>query len=75
MWTARFWKDLAERAVKSAAQGVLLFWGGDAVFSAWSADWGTAGGIALGAALLSVLSSLVSGKVGDSGSASLVDTR
>jgi hypothetical protein len=75
MWKAKFWKDLAERAVKSAAQAALLFWGGDQFFSAWDADWGTAGGIALGAALLSALTSLISGKVGDSSSASLVDTR
>lgn len=73
MWTAKFWKDLAERALKSAAQGALLFWGGDQFFNAWNADWATAGGIALGAAVLSALSSIVSRPVTDSSSASLVD--
>lgn len=76
MWTPKFWKDLAERAVKSGAQGLLIFWGGDQVFNAWDADWATAGGIALGAAVLSMLTSLVSRKVGDdSSSASVMDLR
>lgn len=75
MWTAKFWRDAAERAAKSAAQALLLYWGGDQVVSAWSADWRAAGGIALGAAVLSALTSLLSAKVGDSSSASLVDTR
>jgi hypothetical protein len=72
MWTAKFWKDAAERAVKSAAQGGLTYFLGDQVFNAWHARWGAAGGIALGAAVLSVLTSLVSSKVGDSESASLL---
>ena len=72
MWTARFWKDASERALKSAAQAVLLYVGGDQVLNAWTVDWPQAGAIAGGAALLSVLTSIVSSKVGDSSSASLV---
>lgn len=72
MWTATFWKAAAERAAKSAAQGLLLFWGGDQVFNAWEAHWPAAGGVALGAAVLSVLTSIVSAQVGDSSSPSLV---
>ncbi len=72
MWTTKFWKAAAERALKSAAQGVLLFWGGDVAFDAWHANWAGAGGIALGAAVLSVLSSIISSQVGDSSSPSLV---
>lgn len=73
MWTVRFWRDATERMVKSAAQGALLYLGGDQVLGAWHANWAAAGGIALGAAILSLLTSLVSSRVGDPSSASLVD--
>jgi hypothetical protein len=72
MWTAKFWRDAAERAVKSTAQAVVLYVGADVTFDAWHAGWATAGGIALAATALSLLSSLASSKVGDSTSASLV---
>jgi hypothetical protein len=76
MWTVKFWKDAAERAVKSGAQAMLLYYlGGDQVFDAWHANWPAAGAIAAGAGLLSVLTSLVSSRVGDSQSASLVVDR
>jgi hypothetical protein len=72
MFTVKFWKAAAERATKSVAQAVVLYFGADQVFDAWHANWGAAGGIALGAAVLSVLSSLLSSKVADSSSPSLV---
>lgn len=73
MFTVLFWKAAAERAVKSAAQALLLYWGGDTVLNAWQADWPAAGGIASGAVVLSVLTSLGSAKfAGDSDSPSLV---
>lgn len=73
MWTRKFWKDAAERAVKSAAQAVVLVFTGDQVFDAWHADWAGVGGVVLGAVVLSVLSSLVSSRMGgDSSSASAV---
>ncbi len=72
MFTAKFWKDAAERAAKSAAQGVLIYVGGSEVFNAWSANWSATVGVAIGAAILSVLTSLASSSVGDSTSASLV---
>lgn len=72
MFTRRFWVAAAERAVKSFAQGVVLYFGGDVVLNAWTADWPTAGGIGLGAAALSVLTSMGSTKVSDSASPSLV---
>ncbi|WP_199815743.1 holin, partial [Streptomyces griseus] len=49
MFTGKFWRATGERAAKSAAQALLLLWGGDVVFSAWDADWVTAGGVAAGA--------------------------
>ncbi|PZF98270.1 holin [Micromonospora deserti] len=60
MFTTKFWKAASERAVKTAAQALLVYFGGDAVFNAWHADWPAAGGIASGAVVLSVLTSLVS---------------
>ncbi|WFE41968.1 holin [Micromonospora sp. WMMD998] len=72
MFEGKFWKATAERGIKSAAQALLLYWGGDAVFNAWHADWPAAGGIASGALVLSVLTSLVSVKAGDPDSPSLV---
>lgn len=74
MWTATFWKQVAERAIKSAAQALIGLWVGDTVFDVWQADPRKAVGVALGAALLSVLTSLVSGPVGEPGTPSLVDT-
>lgn len=73
MFTITFWKATAERAGKSAAQALLGLWAGDAVFSAWDADWVKAGGVALGAAVLSLLTSIVSANLaGTPGSPSLV---
>ena len=72
MFTSKFWKQAAERSLKSAAQAVILYWGGDAVFNAWSADWVAAGGIASGALVLSLLTSMASAGAGEPNSPSLV---
>ena len=68
MRTRLFWTEAAERAVKSAAQALLLLWAGDSAFNLVDADPRIAGGIAAGAAVLSVLTSLASTAVGDSSS-------
>lgn len=61
IWTASFWKAAAERAVKSAAQGVLWTWAvGDKIASLYNFDWSVAGYAAGGMALFSVLMSIVS---------------
>ncbi len=72
MFTVTFWKQTAERAIKSAAQALLGLWVGDTAFNAWNADWKKAAGVALGGAVLSVLTSLASASVGRSGSPSLI---
>lgn len=75
MFTRVFWTATAERAVKSAAQALIVYFGGDVAFNAWQADWPAAGGIASGAVVLSVLTSLVSAKLsGDENSPSLVSS-
>lgn len=72
MFTTKFWKQTAERAAKSAAQALVVYWTGSEVFNAWSADWPQAGGIALGAAVLSLLTSVISAPAGEPESPSLV---
>lgn len=71
MFTINFWKQAAERALKSAAQGLLGMWALDG-FNVLDADWGLAAGVAAGAAVLSLLSSVVTSGVGESGDPSMV---
>ena len=68
MRTRLFWTETAERAVKSAAQSLLLLWAGDSAFNIVDADPRLAGGIAAGAAVLSILTSIASTAVGDKSS-------
>jgi len=71
MLTPFFWIGLAERAVKSAAQAVLLVIGADK-FDVLTADWELYAAAAASAAFLSSLTSLASTKVGDPDSPSVV---
>lgn len=73
MGTRAFWADVAERAVKTAAQCLLALWAGDGV-SLLHLDWPTSLGLAGTAAALSVLTSIASAGIGDPGTASLVAT-
>ncbi|MBA2338578.1 MAG: holin, partial [Acidimicrobiia bacterium] len=74
MFTSTFWKDAAERAVKTAAQAALLALGGDMIdVFAGLALWQTIGGAAAGGALLSILTSVATAaSTGDDESASFV---
>ncbi|MGW3809079.1 holin [Micromonospora sp. NPDC005113] len=71
MFTTKFWKGAAERALKSAAQSLLGLWALDG-FNVLNADFPLAGGVAAGAAVLSVLTSVVSVGGGAPDSPSLV---
>jgi hypothetical protein len=72
MFTFEFWKAATERAVKTAAQSLILVWPvADGALNLWQIDPAEAVGIAVGGALLSLLTSLASGRVGDRGSPSL----
>lgn len=73
MWTRSYWKQVAERAAKSAAQAVIGLATGDA-FNVWTFDWKLAGGVALGAAVFSVLTSLVTAGIGQPDTPSAVKT-
>ena len=71
IWTASFWKQTAERAIKTAAQtgAAFLVIGTTGVADV---DWATTAGICAVAALASVLTSLASGPFGAPDSPSLV---
>lgn len=54
--------ETADRAIKSFAQAILLYFGGgEALIDAFTFDWGAALGFGLGGAVLSVLTSMASG--------------
>ena len=62
-----YWRAVAERAIKTAAQVAVLTIGGDVV-NAFDLEWENILGLSLGGALLSVLTSLASSELGgDSG--------
>lgn len=72
MLTAAFWMGALDRAVKSAAQALLLLWGADEGFNLISVDLPTSLGLAAGAAVLSVLTSIASAPAGEKGSSALL---
>lgn len=79
MFTREFWKRALERAVKTAAQSVVLALGvglaatGAAPqVNAWLVQWSTVAGFAVGGFVLSVATSLASVKVGPADDPSVV---
>jgi hypothetical protein len=66
MWTTKFWKDLAERIISSAAGGAL------AILLTGSTDWVKILAGAGIAALVSLLKGLIASQKGDPTSPSLV---
>ena len=72
MLTASFWTGAIDRAVKSAAQSLLLLWGADEGLNIIEIDLGSSLGLAGGAVALSLLTSIVSAPAGDKGSTSLL---
>ena len=77
MYTKLFWKDAAERAVKTVAQTlVTLFLTSEVVFNILTVDWTQALGVGLGAGVLSILMSIGSAAKNGTDTASLVvDTK
>ena len=71
MWTLVFWRQTAERAIKTAAQAALAFFiVGQTVFA--EVDWSVVAGGTAVAAIASVLTSLASAPFGPAESPSLV---
>jgi hypothetical protein len=64
MFTVKFWKDTAERAIRTAAQALLALWATD-VTGVLAVDWVQAGSVAALAALTSILMSIIATGVGD----------
>ncbi len=74
MFTVAFWRDAVERALKTAAQAVILGLSLGEGFNAFEVDWQLALGFAIGGAVLSLLTSVASNPFGNTGgSASLVN--
>jgi hypothetical protein len=71
VFNAQFWKDTAERAVKTFAQALAAVFGAEGL-GLLNAPWGTALSTAGMAAVLSVLTSVASASAGTPGTASLV---
>lgn len=67
MFTAKFWRDATERAVKTAAQTAATLFVGQVTIL--NIDWTAAGALVGTATLLSLLTSLASAGLGDADSA------
>lgn len=57
MFTRAYWQDLADRALRTAAQTLVAAWAGGQV-NLLDIDWAQSLGLAGGAALVSVVSSI-----------------
>lgn len=74
MNNAQFWKQTAERAIKTFCQALIAAFGATAAVPVWQLGWQEAVGIALTATVLSVLTSVASTGAGEEGTPSLVAT-
>lgn len=66
-----FWKDAAERMVRTAAQAAVAMLIADQT-GVLDTDWGQVGSVSGMAAIVAVLTALAAGKVGSEDSASLM---
>lgn len=68
MFTLAFWKAAVERAAKSGAQGVLIFWAvGDGLMNLWTVNTKETLGVAAGMTVLSLVMSVASAPFGNGG--------
>ncbi len=68
----KFWISAAERALKSAAQGLVLAWFASGPADLFTLDARTGLGAFLGGGVLSVLTSIISAPIGADDTPSLV---
>ena len=71
MYTITFWKDAAERAIRTAAQALLALWATD-VSGVLAVDWVQAGSVSALAALMSLLMSVAATGTGSQDYASTI---
>ena len=71
MYTITFWKDAAERAIRTAAQALLALWATD-VSGVLAVDWVQAGSVSALAALMSLLMSVAATGTGSQDRKSVV---
>lgn len=64
---ASFWLAALERAVKSAAQTIVVLWTADEGLDIFKVSWDETAGLSLGAFALSVATSVASSGVGGTG--------
>lgn len=71
IWTRHFWKDAAERAIKTAAQVAASFLSAEGM-GLFDADWTAFGSVVGMSFVLSVLTSVASAPVGQRESGSIL---
>ena len=71
MFTWKFWRQVLERSVKTAAQAAILAIGADQI-NVMAVNWVGIAGFAAGGFVLSVLTSIVSLPVGEGNSPSVL---
>lgn len=72
MWSAKFWRDTAERTVRTMAQTLLALLGNEMI-NVVTLDWGQIVSVTVGAGVVAVCTALVASGVGDNESASFRD--
>ncbi len=72
MWSAQFWRDTAERTVRTMAQTLLALLGNE-MLNIVALDWGQMVSVTVGAGVVAVCTALVASGVGDNESASFRD--
>ncbi len=72
MWSAKFWRDTAERTIRTMAQTLLALLGNE-MLNIVALDWGQMVSVTVGAGVVAVCTALVASGVGDNESASFRD--
>lgn len=75
MWTFSFWKQALERGGLAVVAAVVAYLGAAEDFDLWSLDWRALLNAATYALLVGVGSALLTGRVGEKTTPSLVSTR